>query len=46
MATRHGGNTAYPEVEKNKLSISLVKQIKMARQAAPPPPPRYLMVDP
>ena len=35
MATRHGGNTAYHEVK--KLSISLVKWKKMARQKLSPP---------
>ena len=40
MATRNGGHTAYPEVKKIKLSISLVKYTKMARKktSAPPPP--------
>ena len=39
MATRHGGNTAYPEVKKIKLFIGQAK-------TPAPPPPRYLMVAP
>ena len=39
MTTRHGGNTADPEVKKVKLSISLVKYIKENGQAKTPAPP-------